>query len=287
MQTKKLLLLMLVFTLTILPNFVSAKVADKVEEKYTSFSGMIDSVDKKYGDITILVNINNDKNNSMIVHIQKDTLLFDMTDTRENKEVLLEKGATVEVFFLENTPIAASLPAQLMNPYLVLIKNSDYTTKLDKFDSELVSSDGKLKLNVKDNATEYKDSLLLVFYKESTKSIPAIANPYKVIKLHPENEVALLSKDGVLFAPLRKVFETMNYKVDWNAEQKLITIKQDDKAATLNLDKKSYTDFNEKDIKLEAEPFIMDGRTFVPVSYMQKNLKLNNLEIKDAFLIIK
>lgn len=287
MQTKKLLLLMLVFMLTILPNFVSTKVADKVEEKYTSFSGVIESVDKKEDKITILISIDRDKNNQMIVYTNSDTLIFDMQDTKENKEIILEKGAVVEVFFLQNTPIATSLPAQLMNPYLILIKNSDYSTKLDTFDSHLVSSDGKLELNFENNDHKYEDSLLLVFYKESTKSIPAIANPYKVIKLHPENEVALLSKDGVLFAPLRKVFETMNYEVDWNGKQKLITIKQDDKAATLNLDKKSYRDFNKKEIKLEAEPFIIDGRTFVPVSYMQKNLKLNNLEIKDAFLIIK
>ena len=70
--------------------------------------------------------------------------------------------------------------------------NQYENVKVDYFDSDLVSSDGKLKLNIApttqvvlENDQSFtkipKNRDLIVVYGASTKSIPAQTVPYKVI----------------------------------------------------------------------------------------------------------
>jgi hypothetical protein len=78
---------------------------------------------------------------------------------------------------------------------IIIVKNTPgENVKVDYFDSELISSDGNLKLNLAmytqflltNDQPFYKDPgnrNLIVIYGPSTKSIPAQTTPYKVIVL--------------------------------------------------------------------------------------------------------
>ena len=262
--------------------------------EYKSFTGTIEYVEQKDEKLSFLVNIDNDKNNQMLVHMAEDTLLFDMTDTREDKRMHIVKGAEVEVFYKKHTPIALSLPPQMMTPFLVLAKNGDYFAKLDTFNQGLISSDKQLKLNIEDKneAEGYKNSLLLVFYKESTRSLPGIAKPYRVFKLTSPNVKTkeavfpIQMKDGQAIVELRKTFESLAFEVVWHGYDKPIEVKRDNKIAKLTLGSKSYVDFNSEDVELDYAPILIEGKTYVPVSFIRVVARMG-LEIRGDTVVVK
>lgn len=299
MKLKKALSFVIVLAIVLIPLLANAEelaLEEEGEKEFESFTGTIVSVEKEGEKLSFLVNIDNDAKNQMLVRMADDTLLFDMTDTREDKRMHLVEGAEVEVFYKKNTPIALSMPPQLMTPFLVLIKNGDYNVKLDTFNEFLISSDNQLKLNVEDGteAESYKNSLLLVFYKESTRSLPGIAKPYRVFKLNsatekPEKEgvtVSILNKDNASYVELRKPLEEMGFEVIWKGHDKPIEIRRDNKLSTLSLRNKSYVDFNGENEELEVAPSLIEGKTYVPIDFFSKVLKMS-IEIKDDNLIIK
>lgn len=103
-------------------------------------------------------------------------------------------GDQLDVYYKENTPLLMSYPGQYSPDVIVLNKNNDYMShKYSFFDEDLISQDNKVKIN-KDFLTKIEDyqdedliknliknRYLLIFYKASTRSIPAQVNPEKII----------------------------------------------------------------------------------------------------------
>lgn len=154
---------------------------DMFEADYINYQGIIKSVEEGDELIDILVESEDDE---LIFHVSDDVRVLDMQDTKENKRIHLEEGARVKVVFHKDTPMAMSLPGQV-TPLVVIVLNgeedSQETVFVDRFDDELVSSDNSLKLNIEEDAEDYKGKVLAVYYDMSTKSIPAQTNPIKII----------------------------------------------------------------------------------------------------------
>ncbi|KAA0544924.1 hypothetical protein FZW96_19050 [Bacillus sp. BGMRC 2118] len=105
--------------------------------------------------------------------------------------VMVQIGDMVTGFYDVNAPVPLIYPPQYQA--IVMAKYTPYqNVKVDFFDSQLVSSDGQLKLN----NTSYTPILLpnnqaftsnpsnrnlLVVYGASTFSIPAQTTPYKIV----------------------------------------------------------------------------------------------------------
>lgn len=106
----------------------------------------------------------------------------------------LEVGESLSVYTWDNSPVLMSYPPQY-SP-LILIANrweEDYQEVSGYFDEELIHHDKMLKIN--DATITRLESLkhpsfvkgllenknLLVFYRISTRSIPALINPIKII----------------------------------------------------------------------------------------------------------
>lgn len=108
----------------------------------------------------------------------------------------MEIGREVFVYHRENTPMMMSMPPKYV-PELVIVNNNedDIEHKFMFFDEDLISADNQIKIS--DDflriveSIEYRPLIkellvnqeLLVFYKEVTKSVPAIVFPKKVIIL--------------------------------------------------------------------------------------------------------
>ena len=102
-------------------------------------------------------------------------------------------GDRVTGYYDGNAPAILIYPPQY--PALVMVKDSPYqNVKVDYFNSELESSDGRLRLNI----SPYTQILLtngqpftrnpanrnlIVIYGPATKSIPAQTTPYRIIVL--------------------------------------------------------------------------------------------------------
>jgi len=105
--------------------------------------------------------------------------------------VLVVVGDRITGFYDANAPVPLIYPPQYRA--LVIAKNNPYqNVKADYFNSQLVSSDGSLKLNISpntlillENGQSFIGSVanrnLIVVYGATTRSIPAQTTPYKII----------------------------------------------------------------------------------------------------------
>mgnify|MGYP003562106654 FL=1 len=100
-------------------------------------------------------------------------------------------GDQVSGYYDGNAPVPLIYPPQYRA--LVMVKDSPYqNVKVDYFDSQLVSSDGQLKLNLSPftpilltNGQAFTrnptNRNLIVIYGPTTRSIPAQTTPYRII----------------------------------------------------------------------------------------------------------
>lgn len=112
-------------------------------------------------------------------------------DTYFVGNVMVKPGDMVTGFYNANAPVPLIYPPQ----YRAIVMSQDtqyYNVKVDYFNSELVSQDGQLKLNISpdtqivlENGQAFiqnpANRYLIVVYGASTKSIPAQATPYEII----------------------------------------------------------------------------------------------------------
>jgi len=105
--------------------------------------------------------------------------------------VMVTPGNMVTGFYDVNAPIPLIYPPQFRA--IVMARDTQYqNVKVDYFNSQLISSDNNLKLNigqhtqiVLENGQAFNNNLanrnLIVVYGATTKSIPAQTTPYKII----------------------------------------------------------------------------------------------------------
>lgn len=317
---KKVLAVLLVSSMVVVPMSIFAnsktaalEIAQNQEEgkgEYRHHTGVIKEVLGSGEEFAILVGNKDNDENQMIYNVFDDVYVGDMNPTRENKRAHLVKGANVTVYYHKNTPVALSYPSQ-MNPRAIIINNGDkeVQTKLDKFDKDLVSSDGMLKLNMKD-AKEYQDKLLLVYYGASTRSIPAQTTPELVVVLEDKNQevkpedTKIEKLDGIKYEgkdakaslyhkgndvtmiSLRDISDIMKYELKWNGKDKPMELAKMPFWTSLQIGKNSYFYNKVAPFELSSAPELKDGKTYVPVDFisevLQKEVKVVNgvLEVK-------
>lgn len=105
--------------------------------------------------------------------------------------VMVVVGDRITGFYDANAPVPLIFPPQYRA--LVMAKDNPYqNVKVDHFNSQFVSSDGSLKLNISpntliilENGQAFTGNLanrnLIVIFGATTRSIPAQTTPYKII----------------------------------------------------------------------------------------------------------
>lgn len=124
-------------------------------------------------------------------------------------------------------------------------------------------------------------SLLLISTTVFAKA-PSIEIDGKIIKT---DAAPFIEKDRT-FVPIRFIGEALNYKVDWNKDKKLVTIKNNDRQILMTIGDTNITVNNEK-IKNDVAPLIKKDRTYVPLRFVAENMNLKvNWDGKEKKVII-
>lgn len=144
------------------------------------------------------ISIFNDKNNywNFILVENEDGGFANLVvtpDTYFVYNVILSVDSVITGYFAANAPVPMIYPPQY-RAIVIAIEPLWQVIKVDYFDENLVSMDGMLKLQIGDHTKivsqdghpydgDLGNQLLVVYYGVSTRSIPAIAIPLRVVVL--------------------------------------------------------------------------------------------------------
>lgn len=118
-----------------------------------------------------------------------------------------------------------------------------------------------------------------VVNKPSDKKERALGNGFMIIQQMPVYvdhqrlylDVAPLIEKGRTLVPMRKIFERLGAKVDWNQETETITATKGNQQIELTIGKVQAV-VNGKTIKLDVPAKVIDGRTVVPMRFVGETL---------------
>lgn len=143
-----------------------------------------------------LVTVSLENNEKEVLIISKLVKIYNNYDFKTINPSKIDIGQEIFIYINKDTPVMMSLPPKYVPILLVVNSNPGFMShKFDTFDHNLISGDKTIQIsehfldviasdkNVPLVKELLKNQNLLVFYKESTKSIPAIVNPKKIIIL--------------------------------------------------------------------------------------------------------
>ena len=157
--------------------------------KFFSFRGTVTSIDEFFSSANedqgcyTFISVANGAGATVNFVVSPDTYFVD--------QVMVAVGDQVTGYYDGNAPVPLIYPPQYRA--LIMVKESPYqNVKVDFFNSQLISSDGQLKLNLSPytsitlkNGQVFSHSIenrnLIVIYGPTTRSIPAQTSPYRII----------------------------------------------------------------------------------------------------------
>jgi hypothetical protein len=173
------------------PAFASQTSAEQnATPDYLSFTGTVQKIqmpqtsDAAYNEIILA---ENDEGGQMAFHVDDNTYFLTGGSPTE--------GDTVTGFYEAKAAMTMIYPPQPTAAVIAVNPPKDKTLKVARFDKDLVSDDGTLKLNIGSDTTivlqngdtfdgDMTNRALAVIYSISTKSIPAQTTPEKVVVLY-------------------------------------------------------------------------------------------------------
>ncbi|MER2237484.1 MAG: hypothetical protein ABS892_05400, partial [Psychrobacillus sp.] len=187
--------------LLLAPTFVLAKEEESMQSKLEKFTGVIKEVNSKEDNVILTVETEQKEPLVTIFTISEETLLFHSSTAKEMAKKEFFKGQRIEAYYDKTKARIMIYPAQI-TPELIIAHDSKNVgfAKVGIFDDRLTSEDNQLNLNItKDTRVvnrqgenivqkNFAGHELIVFYKNSTRSIPAQAIPSKIVVLDDEEQ---------------------------------------------------------------------------------------------------
>lgn len=151
-------------------------------ETFEKIEGMIQSINRGDSCCSMMLSLISNSNIVNVV-VSGDTTIID--------NVRLRAGMRVAVFYDANLPVPAVYPPQYRAEIVTSLRRGQQAA-LGYFDENLVSVDASLKLNIgpmtnvvtlngQSYACSPENSELLVYYTNTTFSIPAMTTPQKIV----------------------------------------------------------------------------------------------------------
>ena len=265
---------------------------------YNSFTGTVEEI-TKVDDVTTKVYLKNKDDLEAYFTLSENTYYAD--------GVKIEKGLEFTGYYEAGKPMIMIYPPQ----YTIDIITPAYKegfVKVDKFDSNLLSKDKQLKLNISEeteivweNNTQINwfakptiedleavlgNRQMIVYYDFMTKSLPAQTTPSKIIVLSQQikDKINIIVEDviidapnayineaGNVMVPVRATSEALGYEVSWNNDEKTVQIGSD---ISFKISETNYSAAGTL-ITLEEASVLKDSRTFVPLNFFKEVVKIN------------
>ncbi len=276
---------------------------------YLSFTGTVEEIIKT-DDVITKVYLKNKDNQEAYFVLSENTFYAD--------DIKLEKGLEITGYYESGRPMILIYPPQYTIDIVTPVYEKGFI-KVDKFDSNLLSKDKQLKLNISDNTeivwenntqiywfvkptikdleTVLSNRNLIVYYDYTTKSIPAQTTPSKIIVLTQQIEdkvniivndkiidtpLAFTSEEGNIMVPIRAISEALGYKVSWNNDERSVQIGND---VSFKINENNYSVAGTV-TALEEASVLKNDRTFVPLSFFKDIIKIDEVSFIDDNIII-
>lgn len=276
----------------------------QVQKEFGSFSGMIKQLNESATQKgTLIARVENADDSIADVIISPKTVRA--TDGK------IAVSAQIVAFYDATAPMLMIYPPQY-NAKVVAVLGEGQSITVDRFDKNMLSSDGSLKLNitketkiVSESGKTFSGSLanrmLVVLYGIVLETYPMQTAPEKVIVLNekPADTVgnvskkpivvngkvikvpkAYLNKQGVVMVPLNAIAKALGMKVVRNAGNGPSTI-------TYKIGVDSYKTYLQAEpIKLGTAPVWRWGVTYVPLSFFEKVVQVDYAYVTDTQIVI-
>lgn len=117
----------------------------------------------------------------------------------------------------------------------------------------------------------------------STKAPPAVITPAApntssdskdaiyVLNKKVNSKEKALTRNGIVYVPIRQIGEGLGYKISWNSATKATTMVKEGSSVSVIFGKNT-ANINKKAVKLDGIPYITGGRLYIPLSMLSKNL---------------
>lgn len=273
---------------------------------FSSFTGVVKAITESEGKEELkYVLVQNEEGQEANIIISEETYILD--------DAKIAVGDVITGFYDPNLPMLMIYPPQY-NAIVVAVQKEGQNVKVDVFDKDLLSSDKLLKLNIFDDTeiiltdgTAYKGELanrkLIVVYGFTTKSIPPQTTPSKIVVLSEEavpideassmgvvvnmkkieGAAAYTDAEGTVMVSLRAAAEAAGFKVKWDEKLRNVMLGE---GISLTIDKDYYTYMRTAPIELGAVPVLVEGKTFVPISFFKEVAHMNNAYVLESQVII-
>lgn len=302
-------LILSIMCLSIIPAMANEIEYTSPQPFYYSFTGTVIETEN-VDDVITKVYLENEDGTPVHFILNENTYYAD--------NVKIEKGAKITGYYESGRPMILIYPPQYAVD-IVLPVYKDGFVKADKFDSNLLSRDKQLKLNISEetkivweNGTEINwikqptleeletvlsNRKMIVYYDFTTKSIPAQTTPNRIIVLSQqiEDKISItvddviidtpnvyISETGNVMVPVRAISEALGYEVKWNNDEKSVQIGND---ISFKLGENNVLS-GESVLSLEEAPVLNVEHTFVPLSFFKEAVKVNTVSFFENNIII-
>ncbi len=104
-----------------------------------------------------------------------------------------------------------------------------------------------------------------------TQNSSTASNNIYVLDKKVNNQEKALTKNSIVYIPIRLIGEGLGYKINWNSTSKATTIVKEGFSVSI-IPGKITANVNNQDVKLDGIPYLSDGKLYVPLSMISKNL---------------
>jgi len=242
-------------------------------------------------------------------------------------------GVEITGYFRANLPMPMIYPPQYYVSVVAVDVEDAVFIKVDRFNEDLVSQDGLLKLNITDATTivtqggqafdgDLTNRKLVVLYDVSTRSIPAITTPNKVVVMYeiavppigiiddtdlteivpPVGNIdvagweiivegqrvagsGFTNAEGGVMVPLRAIAEALGFDItwEWSAAERLVILDGD---IALRIGDTTYFN-NGTAVELPFAPELVNGTTtYVPLQFFRMVAGMNNAYAFEGQIVV-
>ena len=273
---KRLLTMTLAFVLTI--STISFAKENKEAVGYERVFGKVTEVVEDKDNSQILVESKDQEKSMEKLYLYTGKVpVLDLKTGKFVENYKFKKGDMIEYFYKKDAPIMLSMPAKL-NPDFIVINAEDgeYSVDVDHFNEKGRGVSNRVEINLSDDSKvvnlkgeevgKFQEGDYAVIYKTATRSMPPIVDAEKIVALEAKAEDPAEKEEKNI--GLRKYYEELGAKVEWNKETRTIKISSKDKSVEIDVKRKELT-IEEKVMMMEGFK-IEKGTSLVPEQFINK-----------------
>ncbi|WP_313892028.1 stalk domain-containing protein [Psychrobacillus sp.] len=254
---------------------------------YMNFSGEVTEVVTEKDQVTLTVQTADKEPQVMILPIADETKIFNSGTTKSLKKDSFKKGQKIDAYYAKNKPMLLIYPPRVTPEFVIVHDEKVFgNVKVGKFNKKFLSLDNSLKLSIGKNTIlldengkkvslkDLQEKELIVFYTASTRSIPAITIPTKIIGIDELDAVQTIIENdhfmtnGTMMIPFSEVAEELGYEVKTDQANNTTLATLGNSSITITHGQKAYG-YNRSLRQFAEVPVWKDDKLYVSADILE------------------